>query len=115
VKDQATGKLLLHGPSRNGLYPFPFLINKSHRSNKNLGSPTAFVGERVSPHQWHSRFGHPALHTISRIISRFVLPVIANSNKKFCFACLNSKSKQLSFSPSTSQCHCPLNLIFTDV
>uniref|UniRef100_A0A2N9I3B6 Uncharacterized protein n=1 Tax=Fagus sylvatica TaxID=28930 RepID=A0A2N9I3B6_FAGSY len=65
VKDQATGKLLLHGPSRNGLYPFPFLINKSHRSNKNLGSPTAFVGERGSPHQWHSSLlhrGYKCLH-----------------------------------------------------
>ena len=73
VKDQATGKLLLHNPSRNGLYPFLFLINKSHRSNKNLGSPTAFVGERVSPHQWQSRFGHPALRTVSKIISCFGL------------------------------------------
>jgi hypothetical protein len=115
VRDQATGKLLLHGPSRHGLYPFPFLINKTHKSNKNLGSPTAFVGERVSPHQWHSRFGHPALRTVSRIISRFDLPVVPNSNKNFCFACLNSKSKQLSFSPSPSQYQCPLDLIFSDV
>ena len=119
VKDQATGKLLLHGPSRHGLYPFPFRINKSYKSNKNLSSLTAFVGERVSPHQWHSRFGHPALRTVSRIISRFCLPVIPtsnkNSNKNFCFACLSSKSKQLSFSPSPSQYHCPLDLIFTDV
>jgi hypothetical protein len=119
VKDQATGKLLLHGSSRNGLYPFPFLINKSHKSNKNLDSPTAFVGERMSHPQWHSRFGHPALRTVSRIISRFGFPVIPNSNqnsnKNFSFACLNSKSKQLSFSPSTSLYHCPLDLIFTDV
>uniref|UniRef100_A0A2N9GUI4 Uncharacterized protein n=1 Tax=Fagus sylvatica TaxID=28930 RepID=A0A2N9GUI4_FAGSY len=65
VKDQATGKLLLHGPSRHGLYPFPFLINKSYKSNKNLGSPTAFVGECVSPHQWHSSLlhcGYKCLH-----------------------------------------------------
>uniref|UniRef100_A0A2N9H7S4 Uncharacterized protein n=1 Tax=Fagus sylvatica TaxID=28930 RepID=A0A2N9H7S4_FAGSY len=55
VKDQATGKLLLHGPSRSGLYPFPFVINKTHRSSKTLGSPSAFVGERVSHLQWHSR------------------------------------------------------------
>ena len=90
VKDQATGKLLLHGSSRHGLYPFPFLINKSYKSNKNLRSPTAFVGEPVSPHQWHSRFGHPAFRTVSRIIYRFGFPVIPNSNKNFCFACLSS-------------------------
>ena len=73
------------------------------------------VNARVSPHQWHSRFGHLALHTVSRIISCFGLPVISNSNKNFCFACVNSKSKQLSFSPSTSQYHYPQDLIFTDV
>jgi hypothetical protein len=119
VKDQATGKLLLHGPSRSGLYPFPFVINKTHRSNKTFGSPSAFVGERVSHLQWHSRFGHPAPRTVSSIISRFGLPVISNSNKdsnnNFCFACLNSKSKQLSFSLSSSLYHSPLDLIFTDV
>ena len=115
VKDQPTGKLLLHCPSRNGLYPFPFVINKTQRSNKTLGSPSAFVGERVSHLQWHSRFGHPALRTVSRIISRFGLPVISNSNNNFCFACLNSKSKQLSFSLSSSLYHSPLDLIFTDV
>jgi hypothetical protein len=114
VKDQATGRTLVHGPSRNGLYPFPFFINKHHQSNK---TPTAFVGEQVSHPQWHSRLGHPALRTVSRIISRFGLPVLpnSNSNKNFCLACLNSKSKQLSFSPSSSQYNCPLDLIFTDV
>jgi hypothetical protein len=113
VKDQATGRTVLHGLSRRGLYPFPFSINTHHQSNKN--SPTAFVGERVSHPQWHSRLGHPALRTVSRIISRFGLPVLPNSNKKFCSACLQSKSKQLSFSPSFSQYNSPLDLIFTDV
>jgi hypothetical protein len=113
VKDQATGRTVLHGPSRHGLYPFPFSINKHHQSNKS--SPTAFVGERVSHPQWHSRLGHPALRTVSRIISRFGLPVLPNSNKTFCSACLQSKSKQLSFSPSFSQYTSPLDLIYTDV
>jgi hypothetical protein len=114
MKDQATGRTLVHGPSRNGLYAFPFFIKKHRQSNKN---PTAFVGERVSHPQWHSRLGHPALRTVSQIISRFGLPVLpnSNSNKNFCLACLNSKSKQLSFSPSSSQYNCPLDLIFSDV
>ena len=113
VKDQVTGRTMLHGPSRHGLYPFPFSINKHHQSNKN--SPTAFVGEHVSYPQWHSRLGHPALRTVSRIISRFGLLVLPNSNKKFCSACLQPKSKQLSFSPSLSQYNSPLDLIYTDV
>jgi hypothetical protein len=113
VKDQATGRTVLHGPSRNGLYHFPLFVNKHHWSNKR--SPTAFVGERVSHPQWHSRLGHPALRTVSRIISRFGLPVLPNSNKNFYSACLTSKSKQLSFSPSSSQYNSPLDLIYTDV
>jgi hypothetical protein len=112
VKDQATRRTVLHGPSRHGLYPFPFSI-KHYQSNKS--SPTAFVGERVSHPQWHSRLGHPALRTVSRIISRFGLPVLPTSNKTFCSACLQSKSKQLSFSPSFSQYTSPLDLIYTDV
>ena len=31
VKDQATGRTVLHGPSINGLYPFPLFVNKHHR------------------------------------------------------------------------------------
>jgi hypothetical protein len=92
---------------------FPLFVNKHHQSNKR--SPTAFVGEHVSHPQWHSRLGHPALRTVSRIISRFGLPVFPNSNKNFYSACLTSKSKQLSFSPSSSQYNSPLDLIYTDV
>ena len=113
VKDQATGRTMLHGPSRNGLYPFPLFINNHHKTNKR--SPTTFVGERVSHPQWHSRLGHPAIRTVSKIISHFGLPVLPSSNENFCFACLNSKSKQLSFSPSSSQYNSPLDLIYTDV
>jgi hypothetical protein len=85
MKDQATRRTLVHGSSRNGLYPFPFFIKKHRQSNKN---PTAFVGERVSHPQWHSRLGHPALRTVSQIISRFGLPVLpnSNSNKKILFS-----------------------------
>uniref|UniRef100_A0A2N9I1P4 Retrovirus-related Pol polyprotein from transposon TNT 1-94-like beta-barrel domain-containing protein n=1 Tax=Fagus sylvatica TaxID=28930 RepID=A0A2N9I1P4_FAGSY len=74
VKDEATGRTLLHSPSKNGLYPFPLFINKHHQLNKTPYSPTTFVGERVSHPHWHFRLGHPALCTVSRIISHFGLP-----------------------------------------
>ena len=50
-------------------------------------------------------------------MSHFGLPVRSDSifNKTICTACLNSKSKQLSFSPSLSQVSSPRDLIFTDV
>uniref|UniRef100_A0A2N9G3J2 CCHC-type domain-containing protein n=1 Tax=Fagus sylvatica TaxID=28930 RepID=A0A2N9G3J2_FAGSY len=126
VKDQATGKLLLHGPSRHGLYPFPFRINKSYTSNKNLRSPTAFVGERVSPNQWHLRLGHPALRTVSRIISRFGLPARSLTNNSAPApiniraypitsqardptpATLNDPTQQIPHGPPQTQPHEPL-------
>ena len=77
VKDQATRKTLLQGPIKDGLYPFP-LFNKRISSNKRLNSPSAFVGERVSLPQWHSRLGHPSFHIVSRTVSKFGLPVLPN-------------------------------------
>jgi hypothetical protein len=120
VKDQVTRRTLLQGPSRNGLYPFPPSVHrliKRNVFNKRVASPHAFIGTRVSIPVWHSRLGHPAFRLVSRIVSRFGLPVRSDSsfNKNICTACLNSKSKQLSFSPSLSQVSSPLDLIFTDV
>ena len=86
VKDQATQRTLLQRPSKDGLYPLP-LFNKRISSNKRLNSPSAFVGERVSLPQWHSRLGHPAFRIVSRIVSQFGLPILPNSNKDFCFYC----------------------------
>jgi hypothetical protein len=46
VKDLLSRKLLLQGPSKSGLYPWPTY----HASSK---SPVAFIGEKVSLDQWH--------------------------------------------------------------
>ena len=75
VKHLALRRLLLHGLSKHGLYPFPSL------SNKSSFSPCAFIGERTSFTNWHSRLGHPAFRIISSIISRFGLPPVANKNE----------------------------------
>uniref|UniRef100_A0A2N9HWF7 Reverse transcriptase Ty1/copia-type domain-containing protein n=1 Tax=Fagus sylvatica TaxID=28930 RepID=A0A2N9HWF7_FAGSY len=66
VKDQATRRTLVHGPSRNGLYPFPFFIKKHHQSNKN---PTAFVAQ-TPPSQAVSLIGpYPLLSSQARSIT----------------------------------------------
>uniref|UniRef100_A0A2N9IMK5 Reverse transcriptase Ty1/copia-type domain-containing protein n=1 Tax=Fagus sylvatica TaxID=28930 RepID=A0A2N9IMK5_FAGSY len=49
LNDLASGKTLLCGPSKDGLYPFPLL------PSKDPSTPTALFGERTSIHQWHSR------------------------------------------------------------
>jgi hypothetical protein len=107
LKDRRTGKLLLHGRNKNGLYQF------FHSANKPPAS--AMVGERVSESQWHSRLGHPALKVVRRVLSSFHLPVASSKDSMVCPACLSSKSTQLKFSASSSIATCPLELIYTDV
>ena len=94
VKDRTTGRVLLRGLSRNGLYLFPSAFNKLPSSS------SVFVGERTSPQQWHSRLGHPAFRIVNHVLSKFSLPVISSNVVHPCPACLSSKSKQLSFSLS---------------
>ena len=109
VKDRVSGKVLLRGLSKNGLYIFPTSFNKR------LVRPQALVGERTSVSKWHSRLGHPAFRVVSQIISRFKLPVVSNKIDSSCSACFSSKSKQLSFSLSSTQTNAPLELIYSDV
>uniref|UniRef100_A0A2N9F0Q1 Uncharacterized protein n=1 Tax=Fagus sylvatica TaxID=28930 RepID=A0A2N9F0Q1_FAGSY len=51
VKDLASRRLLLQGPSKNGLYPFPF------HKRPTFPTPRALFGERTSISNWHSRLG----------------------------------------------------------
>uniref|UniRef100_A0A2N9I1W1 Integrase catalytic domain-containing protein n=1 Tax=Fagus sylvatica TaxID=28930 RepID=A0A2N9I1W1_FAGSY len=57
VKDIRTGQALLHGHSRDGLYPIPL-----HRfpSPKTSGL-TAYLGLQTSTHIWHHRLGLPCI------------------------------------------------------
>jgi hypothetical protein len=109
VKDLASRRLLLQGPSKHGLYPFPPL------SNKRSFFPRALIGERTSFTNWHSRLGHPAFKIVSSIISKFGLPTVTNKNEPACSACLSAKSKQLPFYSSQSQIKAPLELIYSDL
>ena len=109
VKDLASRRLLLQGPSKHGLYPFPL------HKHQNFSSPRALFGERTSLTNWHSRLGHPAFKIVSSIISRFGLPTIANKTEPTYSACLSAKSKQLPFYSSYSQIKAPLELIYSDL
>uniref|UniRef100_A0A2N9H1B0 Uncharacterized protein n=1 Tax=Fagus sylvatica TaxID=28930 RepID=A0A2N9H1B0_FAGSY len=55
IRDLDSGKLLVQGASKDGLYPFPASSNKN--------SPRfALLGERASLQHWHSRLGYSSLH-----------------------------------------------------
>uniref|UniRef100_A0A2N9HX01 Reverse transcriptase Ty1/copia-type domain-containing protein n=1 Tax=Fagus sylvatica TaxID=28930 RepID=A0A2N9HX01_FAGSY len=70
VKDRLQGRPLLQGRSKDGLYHFPTTTNKGCSSTFN-SSAAAFLGERTSLHQWHSRLGHPAFRIVSAVVSRY--------------------------------------------
>ena len=108
VKAQVSGIILLCGPSRHGLY-FP------SSSNNRSPSSTTFISERTSKAQWHHCLGLHAFNIVYHVISRVRLLVFANNSGISCSACFSSKSKQLSFSLSSTPVTQPLELIYTDV
>lgn len=108
VKDRRTGRVLLHSRSKGELYQL------------NLGQPqpppAAMIGEKASVDVWHARLGHPSLHIVQQILSRFGLPSLSNKGPyQVCEACAMSKSHKLPFVSSHSKSTGPLDLIFSDV
>lgn len=103
VKDKATGKVLLHGQSRNGLYQFT-----------PPSSPSPSTLQAVSLSLWHHRLGHPMLQTVNKVLSSYALPV-SNKNLSHCNACHVSKSHRLPFSLSSTVYDKPLQLVVSDL
>jgi len=100
--------LLLQGPSKGGLYPWPSRLSFSR-------SPSALIGERVSVDQWHSRLGHPALRVVRRLLTSHQLLFTSNKTVAVSSSCQLGKLQKLHFpvSPSVSTGH--LDLLFMDV
>jgi hypothetical protein len=109
VKDLQTRQLLLKGPSRFGLYPWP----SSHDPfSKSLA---ALIGEKVSLDQWHHQLGHPTSPIVSQVIKFNKLPVVPSKFNSICSSCQQDKSHRLHFSLSPSISSRPLQLLFIDV
>ena len=108
VKDEATGTILLHGKTRDGLYPFP----STKQLSKSLQS---FLCHHVPLEVWHYRLGHPSYCTVQQIRSKHNLPVSTNKAPASCIVCQQGKSHRLPFSSSESKSTFPLELIFSDV
>jgi len=81
VKDLQTRQLLLKGPSRFSLYPWP--SSHDHFSK----SPVALIGEKVSLDQWHHQLGHPAFPIVSQVIKSNKLPVVLSEFNSICSSC----------------------------
>jgi hypothetical protein len=106
IKDQATRKVLLHGPCRSGLYPMP----------RHIPSPTqCLILSTIKPslERWHCRLRHPVRDIVSHIIRTNKLSCSpSDSIESVCDACLRGKAHQLPYPKSTSRSSAPLNLIF---
>jgi histone deacetylase 1/2 len=106
VKDQATKNTILRGPCRGGLYSLP----------NNSSLKQAFGVTRPSFERWHSHLGHPSRSIVSKVVSNYNLPYLAESNKEsVCDACQQAKSHQLPYSKCFSESKYPLELVFFDV
>jgi hypothetical protein len=108
VKDLLSRKLLLQGPSKSGLYPWPTYQASSK-------SPVAFIGEKVSLDQWHLRLGHPPSPITSQVIKSNKLPVTSSKLSSICSPCQQGKSHRLHFSSTSSISSIHLQLLFLDV
>ena len=65
VKDMQSGKKLLRGPNKGGLYCLKHTNSHS----------TPFVFISSSFDTWHRRLGHPMMRTIHQVVSRNSLPL----------------------------------------
>lgn len=70
VKDRKSGRCLLQGSSKDGLYQF--VINKNMTTRNN--GAIVMLGERVFEEQWHNRLGHPTMRIVGQIIASNNLP-----------------------------------------
>ena len=104
VKDVETGRLLLRGTVKDGLY----LLAEAH-------PPEANIGEKTSSDVWHHRLGHPNMRILQKIISTYGLPTLSVNKSFSCDACLTSKSHHLLYSKSIHQTHKALEIVHSDL
>ena len=109
MKDKETGKPLLQGTVKDGLY----LLAEAHPHKVHLLE--ANVGERVGSDSWHHRLGHLNIQVLQQIISTYGLPTPSINKTISCDACLASKSHRLPYSKSTRQTNKPLEIIQLDL
>jgi histone deacetylase 1/2 len=81
LKDKDTGRIILQGESRNGLYP---MHGASSDSSKQLLSASS---SKPSSTRWHGRLGHPSFSVVEQVIRTNKLPVSNKHDESICDAC----------------------------
>ena len=104
VKDIQSGRILMRGEHKDGLYLLNFLQTFS-----------SFLGEKVSPDIWHNRLGHPHFRVFQRILKDFEHPLTHKIYHSYCDACCSSKAHKLPFNISLKKNTRPLELFHSDL
>ena len=76
-------KILLQGPSEDGVYTFRPNVKQ------------AFTVEAPTMDEWHAALGHPQRCIVSSLIKQFHLPCSSNSSS-LCFSYILGKHARLS-------------------
>ena len=127
VKDKATGKILLQGKLRDGLYKVS--LPETKHANPNSSHLASFFAalshvqlsktcfpKLSSIHLWHFRLGHPSSLILNKVFQQCRTPLSVNqSSTSFCSSCQLGKSHRLYASSSTTKSTAPLQLVFSDV
>lgn len=102
VKDKLTGKTVLKGIIKDGLYQL----------SGNESSPSAYISVRE---RWHRKLGHPNNNILDKVLKNCNVKVSPSDNFSFCEACQYGKMHLLPFKSSSSHAKEPLQLVHTDV
>ncbi|KAG9453782.1 hypothetical protein H6P81_006686 [Aristolochia fimbriata] len=103
VQEANTGKLLLKGPSRNGLYVV------DHNA-----SPSCLLSSVSDFSFWHRRLGHPGASVMRHVFHNLNI-VVSDSPNNTCHACRIIKSPTLPFSSSQTRPPSKLHTISADI
>lgn len=105
VKDKVTGKVLLKGIRKDGLYQ----LYDATQTNKDA---CAYLSVKEN---WHRKLGHPNNKALDRVLKICNIKTSPSDQLEFCEACQLGKSHLLPFKPSSSHAQEFLELVHTDV
>ncbi|TQE01264.1 hypothetical protein C1H46_013171 [Malus baccata] len=120
IQDKITGRIILQGLCREGLYPIPFhipqhLLIQAQKHNASFKQQTCYLGSQVKINLWHQRLGHPSNIVTSAMLKQSHIPMSLDHVSSICTSCLEGKFAKLPFLfPANKTVH-PLEVIHSDV
>jgi hypothetical protein len=117
IQDKLTGRVLLQGLSRDGLYPIPLSIPQSRLSQSFSLSKNQFcyLGHQVKTSLWHKHFGHLSNKITSALLHQSKIPFTSDHSKSVCTSCLEVKFAKFSFPYPAIKSATLLEVIHSDV